>query len=554
MCFNGRWRGENRFGHAMTGYFCFATILGSVFVTSLSAEVRQQNRPNVVIILADDMGYSDIGAYGSEVATPNLDRLASEGIKFSQFYSNPRCCPSRASLLTGLYPTQTGVGYMCENWRPPNYGAGLDARCVTIADLLHNAGYATYQVGKWHVGELASNGPQARGFDHSFSTTHGGSHFCPTPLLADGLPFQAEETDYSTDLYTEKAVKFLRDHKNNSPEKAFFLYLAYTAPHFPLQALPDDIKKYRHRYTDGWDVVRARRFESQKKLGLLPSESKLPPLDPVIPAWDSLSRDEKDDWDLRMAVYAGMIDHLDRGIGRVLESLKKTGEDSNTIVIFLSDNGASAEALDSWPEPTRGHRPGTKAGEAGSHRCLEAGWASVANTPLREFKIWTHEGGTSVPFIVRWPNNIQPGTSSDQVGQVMDVMPTILQLAGVEYPKEYRGSVITPVEGQSLVPIFQGLNLTPRDLFWEHEGNAAILSNGWKLVRDFQAPWELYEVGLDRSESHNMAAQYPEKVESLNNAWVKWSNRVGIIPWEDLPGADYKPTSVYRRKSEPPLQ
>ena len=563
----------------LASLLCFATF-------SLCAAPAP--RPNILLILADDLGFSDLGCYGSSIATPNLDRLAAGGLRFTQFYNAARCCPTRAALLTGLYPHQAGVGHMLGAWRPPSYTAGLGENTATIAELLRDAGYRTYHVGKWHVGGVggnttadspgARNHPMNRGFDRAYGSGGGGNYFALTPLYEDRQNIKAGEDFYATDAFTDNAVKFLEAHGRDAKEKPFFLHLCYTAPHFPLHAKPADIAKYRGKFTHGWDAERERRFAKQKELGLFPRDAQLSPRAPEAKAWSSLSKDERAEWDLRMAVYAGMIDCLDQGVGRVLDTVKKLGAESNTLVLFLSDNGASAEFLDTWPNPARGHKPGSEVGSRDSHKCLEVGWANAGNTPFREHKMWDHEGGISTPLIVSWPaaqvgravlsappdaegnrksngglRTTRPtttGTLCDEPGHVIDLQPTFLELAGAKYPEKFKDRALTPLPGKSLLPILQGKSLGERTLTWEHEGNRAVRVGDWKLVATFRGPWELYDLGHDRAELKNLAAQQPAKVKELTAAWQQWADMVGVVPWEQLPGASYQPSATYRKKGE----
>jgi arylsulfatase A-like enzyme len=513
-------------------------------------------KPNIVLILADDLGFSDIGCYGSEIATPNLDRLAKNGLRFRQFYNAARCCPTRAAVLTGLYPHQAGVGHMLERWREPGYSTGLNEHCATIAQLLRQAGYRTYHIGKWHVGSATTaserNYPMNRGFDHAHGTGGGGNYFALKPLYDDRKQIEPGPDFYATDAFTDWAVERIEDHGRSHAGEPFFLHLCYTAPHFPLHARPRDIEKHRGNYRDGWDALRARRYTRQKELGVISESCLLSPRDPVARAWSDVAEADRAEWDLRMSVYSAMIDCMDRGIGRVLEAIHRSGASENTVVMFLSDNGASAEALDTWPNPDRGNVPGSVTGTRESHRCLEVGWANAANTPFREHKMWVHEGGISTPLIVSWPGRIR-GTSTftNQVGHIIDLMPTCLELAGLAYPKTFQGRTLIPLEGRSLVPTFQGRELGSRTLAWEHEGNRAIRSGDWKLVATFRGPWELFDLASDRSEVHNVAAGHPAEVERLKDEWTRWAQRVGVVNWEQLPGSRYKPTRQYRKKSEP---
>lgn len=503
--------------------------------------------PNIVLILADDLGYSDVGCYGSEIGTPNLDRLAGGGLRFTQFYNAARCCPTRASLLTGRSPHSAGVGHMLQDWTRfgAAYSPGLRADAPTVAERLRAAGYRTYHVGKWHVGGLGKiaggNHPLDRGFDRAYGTGGGGNYFDPKPLYLDREMLEVPADFYLTDALSERAAGFVEGHERGRP---FFLHLCYTAPHFPLQARPADIEKYVGRYRGGWDELRAKRLARQKELGIAPPSATLSPRDPVARAWADVPEAERVEWDRRMAVHAAMIECMDRGIGRVLESVRKIGAAENTLVVFLSDNGASAEALDSWPNPGRGHRPGAEVGTRESHRCLEVGWANAANTPFREHKMWAHEGGISTPLIACWPAGIAArGAVTPAVGHVIDLMPTFLDLAASEAP--------AGIEGMSLAPVLRGGPGPERTLGWEHEGNRAIRRGRWKLVAPYRGPWDLYDLEVDRAETRNLAAQEPARVAELSTLWQQWADRVGVVAWEKLPGSSYKPSAGYRRKSEP---
>ena len=554
-------RGMNASGSTLASLM--ALLLCAIAVdSSADASLRplQSQRPNIVLILADDLGFSDLGCYGSEVATPNLDRLAANGLRFSQFYNAARCCPTRAALLTGLYPHQAGVGHMTGDWTRfgAAYSPGLNEQSVTIAELLGEAGYRNYLSGKWHVGGRAKgqerNFPTNRGFDRFYGTFGGGDFFAPDNLYLDQQHIKPEGDYYFTDKVTEYGLQVLADHDRDHKQKPVFLHLCYTAPHFPLHARPEEIARYKGKFRAGWDVERQRRFDRMKKLGLLDRNSKLSPRDPVAQPWSEAQ--DKEEWDLRMAVHAAMIDRMDQGIGRVLEAVKRMGapssEMNNTLVLFLSDNGASAEYLDSWPDPRRGHKPGTPTGQPGSHRTLEIAWANAANTPFRENKMWIHEGGIATPLIAYWPAGIRlKGKITRQVGHVIDLMPTLLEVAGASYPKEFKGRALTAMEGRSLAPVFQGKPLGSRTLAWEHEGNRGIRDGDWKLVATFRGAWELYDLAADRTETNNLASSNPAKAKELADRWQAWADRVGVVPWERLPGSSYKPAKGYRRKSEP---
>jgi arylsulfatase len=447
---------------------------------------------------------------------------------------------------------------MLGNWHLPGYAAGLNQQCVTIAQMLHGAGYRTYHVGKWHVGGAANgqdrNHPMNRGFDHARGTGGGGNYFALHPLYADRQTIEPGKDFYATDAFAEWAVELLDEHASQHADDPFFLHLCFTAPHFPLHARRGDIVRYRGRYQGGWDAIREARYARQKDLGIIDDRWALSSRDPIARAWADVPESERGEWDLRMAVYAAMIDGMDRGIGRVLDALGRAGESENTVVMFLSDNGASAEFLDSWPDPSRGHKPGSITGTRESHRCLEVGWANAANTPFREHKMWVHEGGISTPFIVSWPAGLKRRGITPTVGHVIDLMPTCLDLAEVKYPRTFAGRSLIPLEGRSLVPVFKGGPLGTRTLAWEHEGNRAIRVGDLKLVASFRGPWELHDLSSDRSETHNLAAERPADVNRLADQWQQWAERVGVVDWAKLPGAKYRPSKAYRKKSEPPVK
>jgi arylsulfatase A-like enzyme len=512
-------------------------------------------RPNIILILADDLGFSDLGSYGSRIETPNLDRLAKDGLRFTQFYNAARCCPTRAALLTGQYPHEAGVGHMMQDWTQYGaaYSSGLNEQCATLAELLNESGYRSYLSGKWHVGGSLKgqerNYPTSRGFAHWYGMFGGGDFFAPDNLYQDRERIRPTGDYYFTDAVTEHALAYLDEHRQAHSEEPFFLHLTYTAPHFPLQARPAEIARYRGRYLEGWDVERVQRIARLRQLGILTPQTRLSPRDPVAQSWESVTN--KDEWELRMAVHSAMVDRMDQGIGRVLERVRQLGVEENTLVLFLSDNGASAEALDSWPDPRRGHRPGTETGRPESHHCLEIGWANAANTPFRENKMWIHEGGIATPLIAYWPGGLQAkGALTRQVGHVVDLMPTFLELAGGRYPATYRGHRLKPLAGRSLVPVLRGQEIGARTLAWEHEGNRGIRVGDWKLVAVFRGAWELYDLAVDRTETNNLAPKRPAKVRELAARWQDWADRVGVVPWEKLPGANYQPGRGYAKKSE----
>lgn len=497
------------------------------------------------------MGFSDIGCYGGEISTPNLDRLAAEGMRFTEFYNGARCCPTRAQLLTGLYAHQTGIGFMERSNgynrhfdHFPEYQGFLNRNCVTLAEVLKRAGYQTFMTGKWHVGAEPGERPLDRGFDRFFGLFGGASsHFFPKDgqiILDDQALDTLPDDFYTTDAFSSYAARFIREAGKEAP---LFLYLAYTAPHWPLHAWPEDIEKYRGRYDDGWRALREERFARQKAMGLFPATMSLPPAHPDALDWKD---DTATDMPLRMEVYAAMIDRMDQGIGIVLEALKETGRASNTLILFMSDNGACAE-------PIGKHRPeAPPPDDPRSFQGVLLPWAHASNTPYRQFKHWTHNGGIRTPLVAWWPEGIPleaRGGFAHPPAHVIDIMPTVLDLAGARYPSHNGSHPVLPFEGQSMLPLLTGIGSFPeRDLFWEHEGNRAIRSGRWKLVAHYNenlgdtnvalgkrsGRWELYDMEVDPLETNDLAAVHPETVESLAGKHAAWEKRIGVRDWETL--------------------
>lgn len=513
-----------------------------------AGEAKAAKKPNVIIILADDLGFSDIGCYGSEIATPNLDKLAARGLRFTQFYNTARCCPTRASLLTGLYAHQAGVGHMVADLGKPSYKGTLNPRCVTIAQLLKLLGYRTYMVGKWHVCALKggeANWPLERGFDKFFGLIGSvRSFYDPPTLTRDNTPIQAGKNFYLTDAISDEAVAYLKDAGTH--KEPFFLYVAHTAPHWPLHALEEDVARYRGKYKDGWDALREARYRRQLDMKLIDARWKLSPREAAAPAWDKAT--DKEWQDERMAVYAAQIDRMDQGIGRLMKTLKDIGEEDNTLVLFLSDNGGNSEEIAAdwrgkmFPEQTRdgrptrvGNRPDVRPGPDDVFQSNGLPWGNASNTPFRLFKHWAHQGGVATPLIASWPRVITQASITDQPGHVIDLMATCLDVAGSSYPATFQNRALTPIEGKSLVPIFQGKTRTAHDaLFWEHEGNRAVRQGKWKLVAEHGRAWELYDLDTDRTELNNRADAEPRVVEELTRRYEAWAKRVGVEPWEEI--------------------
>src|SRR6187431_2216101 len=483
------------------------------------------SRPNVVIILVDDMGWSDIGPYGSEISTPHLDALADHGVRFTQFYATPRCSPTRASLLTGLYPHQAGMGHLDNVIRPGSSGTTgrLNDRSVTIAEVLREAGYFTAMAGKWHLGQQNGSPPWQRGFDRVLNIRAGGIFFPnqnfqggdeltkrgQEPLYLDGRPIAHDSPElgqnwYTTYLWTDFALKFVDEAKKAG--KPFFLYIPHNAPHFPLMAPPELIAKYRGRYKAGWDRLRNARYRRQIEMGMIQARWPLSPREPDSPAWDSLSPEAQDRFDQLMAVYAAMIEAVDRSVGTLVDGLRARGTLDDTLILFLSDNGGNAE---SGPG---GRIEGSPPGGPDSNLYLGMNWAALTTTPFRRFKHFTHEGGIATPLIAHWPKGIRRRNELEhQPGHLIDLMATIVDVTGATYPDEFNGRAIQPMEGVSLRPVFSGgrINRT-RPIFWEHEGNRAVRSGRWKLVSRYLDGWELYDMTADRVERNDLARRHPD--------------------------------------------
>ena len=575
------------------------TLLTALLLLPLSALHAAANKPNILIILADDLGWSDLGCYGGEIRTPNLDSLAAGGLRFTQFYTSTRCCPSRASLLTGLYPHQAGIGLMTSDQAAkypgagdkgeafPGYRGALNANCVTIAQVLKPTGYRTAAAGKWHVGN--SEPPTKRGFDdfYGFVGGYGVDSWEPRMMKRqpEGRPQRSYQPGefFATDAITDHALDFLADmRKAGAP---WLLYVGYQAPHFPVQSKREDMTGYPEIYARGWDKIREQRLTKQKKIGLLPESTALTPRSKIThpvasrrlgswtddgnnPAWDSLPADRRADLAQRMAVFAGMVTGMDRNIGRLIADLRASGQLDNTLILFLSDNGACAE----WepfgfemlptpnPVPGTGINQGTQAlpnklyrgdelatmGQAGSFPSYGSGWANACNTPWRLYKHYGHEGGIGTPLIAHWPAAVgkekDNGRFVREPAHLIDLMATCVDITGAKYPAEWIGKKILPMEGVSLRPLLAAsagnpASLPPRLLAWEHEGNRAIREGQWKLVSLATAPWELYDMEADRVEMNDLAASQPERVKDMSAKWEVWAKRTNVLPRPEAPPA-----------------
>ncbi len=489
--------------------------------------------PNIIFILADDLGYSDLGGYGGEIATPHLDSLAKNGVRFTQFYNSGRCWPTRGALMSGYYAQQIHRDAL-----PAAAGGGQGVRqqwARLLPEFLKPAGYRNYHSGKWHIDGKVLDA----GFDRSLDVRNQGNFFSSAGNWIDDVPVVPpadEKGYYSTVANADHAIDCLKDHAANHANKPFFHYIAFIAPHFPLHALPQDIAKYRDKYLAGWEATREARFKRQKEMGIMDTTlsamerevgppyafpdaiEKLGPGEVNRPLpWSELTAEQRRFQATKMAIHAGMVDRMDQEIGRILAQLKAMGAYENTLIFFASDNGASAEIM----VRSGGHDPKADPGSAASYLCLGPGFSSVGNTPFRRHKTWVHEGGIATPLIAHWPKGITAKNELRRTpAHVIDIVPTVLQLAGVEKPKEWKGEPIPAAPGKSLVPAFARDEVIARDsLWWLHERNRAIRVGDWKLVAAAGTPWELYDLKSDRAEQRNLATRMPEKVKELELAW-----------------------------------
>ncbi|MDR0395581.1 MAG: arylsulfatase [Tannerella sp.] len=502
---------------------------------------RKAERPNIIVILADDMGYSDVGCYGGEIETPNINRLAENGLRYRQFYNCARSCPTRASLLTGLYPHQAGMGWMAAaDMQRSQYQGYLNRQCVTIADVLQTAGYDTYMSGKWHVssdrqnnGKVRDNWPLQRGFNRFYGIVGGASNYFKVNYTNDNEQgFSPDDgTFYFTHAISDSATTFIRRHDYR--QAPLFLYLAYTAAHWPLHALQKDIDKYKERYKKGWDVLREERFARQKEMGLFAHDAVLSPRDENIPAWDSLSTEQQQEFVMRMAIYAAQIDAMDQGIGRIMQSLKDKGQLENTLIMFLSDNGACAEFISS------GQRKAVD-GKKDTYESYHINWANLSSTPYREYKHFTNEGGIATPLIVHYPNGIDKklnNTFVDEYGHLIDIMATCVDAGKALYPERYKEHEIVPMQGVSLIPHFSGQRTDRGLVYWEHEGNIALRDGKWKIVTKTNegdlfdpATVKLYDLEADPTEMNDLSEIDPERKERMFAAWNRWAQDIGVFP------------------------
>ena len=514
---------------------CFAALFSAL--TVLGADPR----PNVLLILADDMGFSDIGCYGGEIPTPNIDALARGGLRFTQFYNSARCSPTRAALLTGLQQHQTGMGILGEDPNEaappdaaPGYTRHLSRDCVTVAEVLKSAGYFTCMAGKWHLGyHREEYWPMQRGFDRFYGILAGAASYLKPQGgrgLWDGnrrLDPPADADYYTTDAFADRALRFIGEQK----DRPFFAYLAFNAPHWPLHARAEDIGKFKGRYLKGWDRLRDERWERQLAEGIVKKEWGLSPRDSGARAWETLSDEQKVQLDYRMAVYAAQVHRMDFQIGRVIDALREDGRLDNTVVMFLSDNGGCAEPYTDLGGAAFGQINNPDNGGAVSYG---TGWANASNTPFRRFKSNLNEGGISTPLIVHWPAGLKtrPGALTETRGYLTDIVPTVLELAGAAYPAEFQGHPIKPLEGRSFASVLAGGGRPqPEWMFWEHYNDRAARKGDWKILgRIGSDHWELFNVANDRTEQHNLATEKPGLVTELATAWQKWAETHQVLP------------------------
>lgn len=514
------------------------SIPGLVLLAVALQACNQQEKapPNIIVMLADDMGYSDLSSFGSEIPTPNIDRLAYEGTKFTQFYNGARCCPTRASLLTGTYAQQAGVGYMTASWDEDAYQGYLDDDVVTLGEVMKMNGYTTFHTGKWHVGNRKNKQtPSKRGFDRSWWRQGKVNYFDASPgmiYLDDSTWTTTDPNYYLTDYTANYAMGFIDDAVNAG--KPFFGYVAWDACHWPLHAKEEHISLYRGSYKAGWDRIRKDRLASQKALGLIKEEWQLPERDPSLPSWDSVAHGEKPRWTEKMAVYAAQLHSLDENIGRLLLKLEQLGVADNTVIMLLFDNGACAEAI-GWKDQ---NQPGTPE----SYMSYNMPWANVSNSPFRSYKHFVYEGGISTPFII-WGKDI-PQKQEEAMAHIIDIMPTVVDLSKGSYPIT---DGLNTMEGESIIPLLSGEKEQIHQwLFWEHEGNRAVRYGDWKLLSRFnndttyfkrwhfpkkprKKEWELYNMKNDRTEQIELSAQHPELVEEMKSRWQTWAGRVGVL-------------------------
>ena len=527
-------------------------LINYIFIVYISTLYIEAKPPNILLVVSDDLGYSDPGCYGGEIKTPNLDRLAKGGVRLTQFYNTGRCCPSRAAILTGQYPHRVGLGHMTKDIGRPGYRGRVSRDAQTIAEALKPAGYRSFLSGKWHLG---TEDPTKHGFEEFYGTLVSAKtfwdpdHFTRLPKDRPRRNYKPEDF-HGTEALGDHALEFLDDARK-TPDQPWFLYLAFNAPHFPLHAFRKDIQKYADRYQGGWDKLREERLTRIKKLGIVPKVTALTPRSPwwnygetetgLNPAWDSLTADRRTDLARRMAIYAAMVDQMDRNIGRIMDNLRKANELQNTFILFTSDNGACAEWDPRGFDIKSSNRnilytadTLDKMGQQGTFHSTGSGWANAGNTPWRLYKHFNHEGGIASPCILHWPAGLKKGGVIDhRPAHIIDILPTFLELAEARH----NGKLDLP--GQSLLPQLRGKPIEERTLYFEHEGNRAVRRGQWKLVAIAGGPWELYNIEKDRTELRNLATQKPGIVRDLSRDWDAWARTNQVTPLPNDYGVGY---------------
>lgn len=519
-----------------------------------------RKRPNVVLILVDDMGFADLGITGSEIRTPNIDALARSGALLTSMYNCARCCPTRASLLTGLYPHNAGIGHMGANLGTPAYQGYLSNESATIAETLRASGYRTLMTGKWHVGgdfeardldswrigEIDHPTPRQRGFDRFYGILEGATHFfSPYAMMEDDSRVEVQPDDfYFTDAITDKAIDLISDAV--ADEAPFFLYLAHIAPHWPLHAPAEDIARYEGVYENGWDAIRTSRHEEMNARGLFRTNWQISPRDSDVQPWETVANK---DWEAsKMAAYAAMVDKVDQSVGRLVAALKRLDQYEDTLILFLSDNGGCAEfmAEDGWAQyypdrlpdgrqMTMGNVTGLRPGDALTFQSYDRPWANVSNAPFRLFKHYVHEGGISTPLIAHWPRGILEPVIVQEAAHVADVLPTILAATGCAPLSELDGHPIKTMDGESFLDLLVGRDWSrEQPIFFEHEGNCALRLGEFKLVRLHNGPWELYDMDLDRTELCNLAGKGGSMEADLRRRYADWASRANVLDWNSV--------------------
>lgn len=521
--------------------FCCLMLLLLSCNTVQKKDIVKEEKPNIILIMADDMGFSDLGFMGSGIETPNIDKLADNGIVFNQFYNAGRCCPTRASLMTGLYAHATDLGWMtASDYGIPGYRGAISRNSVSIAQVLKTAGYENYMTGKWHLTYDRNmeanadnyNWPMQRGFDKYYGMlSGGGGYFEPTTLTNNNERIAPPEGFYLTEEINKSTIKMMESHFTEKRDTPFFFYVAHYAPHRPLHAMTEDVEKYKGKFSKGWDHFRAQRLKEMEVNGL--SNSWVLSERPAdVPAWEGLSGKEKAMWEARMEVYAAQIDRMDQGIGQIIDLLEKENKLDNTIILFLSDNGGNKEPEGKDFDASEINDLGGKS----FNQSYRRPWANMSNTPFSYYKSSNHEGGISTPLIVHWPEKIKGASITTQQGHVVDLLPTLMEIAGATYPKTLNGNNIKPLQGKSLASVITGEEFERGAMYFEHQANRAIIDGKWKLIAtpgkapSYKGKWKLYDLSVDRSEANDLASEHADVVQDLEAKWEAWAKENNVYP------------------------